>query len=64
MTVLLIPWYHGTIVGLFLFWFGTMVPWHLQYNHFGILPFKLTELDQKPILAGKIVTVFWDAING
>ena len=31
-----------------------MVLWYKQYGHFGILPFKLTELGQKPIFAGKM----------
>ena len=30
-----------------------MVLWYQQYGRFGILPFKLTELGQKPILAGE-----------
>ena len=30
-----------------------MVLWYQQYGHFGILPFKLTELGQKLIFVGK-----------
>ena len=39
-----------------------MVLWYQEYGSFGILPFKLTELGQKPILVGKKVMVFWDAM--